>query len=103
MRAVNWFIDGLEMVPGTIWAAALVLAGVIYTSRSNLRNLRLEFANDRRERVDERKHALRRDLYLAATEAIVACMASAGRFIDLNIPDQDLSKVITDRMPEAAK
>jgi hypothetical protein len=95
--------DWLLGMPAASWAVIGTLGGVILANHAALKRLKAQFANDQRLRVVERAHALRREVYLTATEAVAASMGSIGRFADLNIPDRDLSQVITERMPDVAK
>jgi hypothetical protein len=100
-------IDILALVPGTLWGVVVgsfsSLGGVMLTNRSSEKRLEKQFAHDRQLRVKEREHTLRKDVYLAATEAIAASIASVGKFADLDAPNADLAKVVTDRMPMVAK
>ena len=104
---LSCFVTLIAMVPGTFWGVVIgsffSLGGVMLTNRSSEKRLRDQFTNDRKLRIDEREHALRRDVYLTATEALAAGVASVGKFVDLDTPTADLSKVITERLPVLSK
>jgi hypothetical protein len=93
--------------PGTFWGVVfgsiLSLGGVTLTNRSAEKRLRHQFENDRTLRLSEREFALRREVYLEASEAISAAIASMGRFADLNVPIAALSQVVTDKVPVLGK
>lgn len=97
----------LAMVPGTFWGviigAFFSLGGVVLTNRSSEKRLRDQFSNDRTLRMDEREHGLRRDVYLVATEALATGVASIAKFVDLDTPTADLSKIITEQLPVLSK
>jgi hypothetical protein len=93
--------------PGTFWGvlvgSILSLGGVTLANRSAEKRLRHQFENDRTLRISEREFALRRDVYLGASEAISAAIASIGRLADLNVPIAALSQVVTEKVPVLGK
>ena len=105
MELVDKIVDLIAMIPGTFWGVVIgslfSISGVMLTNRATNKRLRQQFSHDLQLRIGEREHALRRDVYLAATEAIA--LASLGRFTDLNIPNDELTKTITEKMPVVAK
>ena len=97
----------LEKVPVTFWAVVVgslfTVIGVVLTNWSNTRRLRLQLEHDRTLKDRERDLAMRRDIYLAAAEAISAGMAAIGRFGDLNVAHDKLLQPYTERAPAIAK
>ena len=79
------------------------LGGVTLANRSAEKRLRHQFENDRTSRISEREFALRRDVYLGASEAISAAIASIGRFADVNVPVAALSQVVIEKVPVLGK
>lgn len=82
----------VELLP--LWC---VLAGVIPTligvwiaNVYNLRQQRQQFEHEASESARERRQQLRRDVYLAASDAIVDLWTTLGRATDLNVPEAEL-------------
>jgi hypothetical protein len=88
---------------GVIAGSFFSLGGVIITNRASEARLRKQFEHDQQLRVDEREHALRREVYLTAVEALVSSVAALGQFVNLNLPAEEASKGVTDKMPLLAK
>jgi hypothetical protein len=107
MELVDKIVDLIALIPGTFWGVVIgslfSISGVMLTNSATNKRLRQQFSHDLQLRIGEREHALRRDVYLAATEAIATSLASLGRFTDLNIPNDELTKTITEKMPVVAK
>jgi hypothetical protein len=96
MELVDKIVDLIALIPGTFWGVVIgslfSISGVMLTNSATNKRLRQQFSHDLQLRIGEREHALRRDVYLAATEAIATSLASLGRFTDLNIPNDELTK-----------
>jgi hypothetical protein len=64
----------LVRIPGTFWGvlagSAFSLGGVVLSNRNSARNLRLRLEAEREARNTEREMGLRKEIYLAAAEAI---------------------------------
>ena len=107
MEALTSLLNFLALIPGTFWGVVVgsffSIGGVMLTNRANQRRLVAQFAHERQLRVSEREHALRKEVYLAATEAIAASISSIGRYVNLDVSYEDLSKTIAERMPTVAK
>jgi len=93
----------IDAVPPTLWGfligSLLTVLGVILTNAANTKRLRLQHEHEWRLESKERDLNLRRDIYLAAMEAIATSVATIGRFSNLNIPSDDLELILTDKSP----
>jgi hypothetical protein len=87
-------VDLLSQVPDIVWAALLAsfltLGGVLITNRNSRIQKLAELQHDANQRDREREMALRRDVYLAAAEAISKGQNILTRLIELNVSDQEL-------------
>src|SRR3546814_7020246 len=74
------FIELLKEVPDVVWSAVIAsvitLAGVMLSNWSNTQRLMRQLAHDAHEKEKERSSAMRRDVYLKATEE----MAKVGSY-----------------------
>ncbi len=97
----------IERIPGTFWGVLagsfFSLAGVILSNRNSVRNLIAQFENERRNRTTEREMTIRKDIYLAATEAIAVGFATVGRLADLQKEGEDLMAQYLEKSPAIAK
>jgi hypothetical protein len=107
---MSWFanfIGLVESIPPTFWGVVVgsffSLGGVALTNRANDRRLRAQLAHDRELRNKDRELALRKDVYLAAAEAIYAGFISVGNFANLDIPYDKLTEAYLEKAPSIAK
>ena len=107
---MSWFVDfiGLvERIPPAFWGVVVgsffSLGGVVLTNRANYKRLRAQLAHDRELRNRDRELALRKDVYLAAAEAISAGFISVGNFANLDIPDDKVTEAYLEKAPAIAK
>jgi hypothetical protein len=111
MAAWDKLLNILVLVPGTLWGVLIgsaigsfsSIGTVLLTNRANTTRLLAQFTHDRNLRIAEREHTLRRDVYLSASEAITATLAAFGRFPNLELPYDEINKVMSERMPLVAK
>ena len=93
----------LDAVPPTIWGfiigSLLTVLGIVLTNAANTKRLRLQHEHEWKLESKERNLNLRRDVYLAAMEAIATSVATIGRFGNLNIPSDELELILTDKSP----
>jgi hypothetical protein len=97
----------LEKIPATFWGVVIgsffSLGGVVLANRASDRRLRAQLEHDRDLKARERELSLRKDVYLAAAEAVSAGFYSVSRFADLRIPHEDLTKHYLEKAPAIAK
>jgi hypothetical protein len=107
MKILQTILGLIGAIPGTFWGVVFgslfSVSGVMLTNRANARRMATQFAHERELRINEREHTMRRDVYLAAAEALASCIGSLGQFVNLNIPTEDAGKAITEKMPLLAK
>lgn len=97
----------LEKIPATLWGIVIgsfiALGGVYLTNRAQDRRQQAQLAHDRELRNRDREFALRRDVYLAASEAMSACTLSIVQFGNLDIPHDQVVAGYIDKLPSIAK
>ncbi len=97
----------LEKIPATFWGVVIgsffSLGGVVASNRANDRRLRQQLTHDRELKNRERELSLRKDIYLAAAEAIATGINSLGAFANLDIPNDKLTTAYIDKSPSIAK
>ena len=97
----------VEKIPATFWGVIVgslfTIIGVVLTNWSNAKRLRVQLEHDRGLKNRERDLSLRRDVYLAAAEAISAGMGAVGRFGDLSVSHEKLMQPFTEKAPAIAK
>ena len=107
MDGLDKFAEIVAMVPGTFWGVFIgsffALGGVMLSNRASDRRLRAQFEYERELRNRDRELALRKDIYLAATEAISAGLESVAKMADLEIPTKEISEGYLKRAPAIAK
>lgn len=104
---LNEILDLIEKIPATFWGVVIgaffSLGGVALTNHANDRRLKRQLDHDRDMRSRERELSLRKDIYLAAAEAISAGLIAIGRFANLDIPHEKLTEAYLDKSPSIAK
>ncbi len=107
MNILSELLSLLDKIPATFWGvvvgAFLSLGGVVLTNRANDRRLRAQLVHDRDLRNRERELSLRKEIYLAAAEAVSAGLAAVGRFANLDIPHDQLAEEYLKKSPSIAK
>jgi hypothetical protein len=111
MDSVSHFVDVVETVllrvPGTFWGvlagSLFSLGGVILANRNSARNQGRQLEADRRNKATDREMALRKEIYLAAAEAIAVGFATIGRFSDLQREGDALIGQYIEKSPAIAR
>lgn len=97
----------LESVPATFWGVVfgslLSLGGVALTNRASDRRLRAQFEHERMQKAKEREMALRKEVFLAAAEAVAAGMNAISRFSNLDLPNDQITSDYIEKSPAIAK
>ena len=101
------FLAWLEVIPAAFWGIVVgsffTLGGVFLTNRANDRRLKAQLDHDRILKNRERELSLRKDIYLAATEAVAAGLSATARFADLSIPHDKLIERYIEKSSAIAK
>jgi len=107
MQALSTLFAWLEIIPAAFWGIVVgsffTLGGVFFTNRANDRRLKAQLDHDRILKNRERELSLRRDIYLAATEAVAAGLSATSRFANLSIPDDKLIERYLEKSSAIAK
>lgn len=107
MSWVAELISLVETIPPTFWGVVVgsffSLGGVVLTNRANDRRLQAQLTHDRELRNRDRELALRKDVYLAAAEAISAGFISVSKFSNLELPHDKVTDGYVDKAPAIAK
>lgn len=100
-------LAAISKIPATFWGVVagsfFTSLGVWLTNRSAIRRHREQLKHDTKQRRVDREQALRKEIYLAATEATSAGMISVTRFADLDLPNASITTPFTERAPSIAK
>ena len=101
------FITLAAKVSPTFWGIVVgslfTIIGVVLTNASNIKRLRIQQDYEREMKNKERDLSLRKEVYLAAMEAISAGMVSIGRFSELDASPYELMRSYTAKSPALSK
>ena len=107
---VDWFallVGAIEKIPATFWGVVagsfLTLSGILLTNRANDLRLLRQLSNDRNIRISDRELSLRKEVYLAASEALAAGLICLGKFANLDAPHDKISEEYLSKAPVLAK
>ncbi len=107
MEFLTEFLDIVAMVPGTFWGVIVgsffSIGAVMLSNRASDRRLRAQFAYERELRISDSELALRKEIYLAATEAISAGLQSVAKMADLEILTSDVTDEYIKKSPAISK
>lgn len=96
-----------EQIPASFWGVVfgsiLSLGGVALTNRASDRRLLAQFDHERLQKTKERGMALRKEVFLAAAEAIAAGMNAIGRFANFDLPNDQVTADYVAKAPAIAK
>src|SRR5690554_3758238 len=99
--------DYLDAIPASFWGVVVgsffSIAGVATTNRASGKRLRAQFEHELALKTKDREMALRKEVLLAAAEAIAAGMSSVGRFVDFDIPNDQITQLYGEKAPAIAK
>jgi hypothetical protein len=101
------FLIGYIHIPDVVWAA-LIAAGVAFftttlSNRNSRRQLGMQLDSDALQQKLEREMALKREVYLPATEAVVRSQSALARLIDFNTDYVEISRQMTADLAILAK
>ena len=100
-------LDIVEKIPATFWGVIVgsffTITGVVITNISNTNRLKIQLDYDRNIKKNERELSLKKEIYLAATEAIATGINLISNIPNININTDDLFKSFTDKSPSMFK
>lgn len=104
---MGYLLNLFESIPGSVWGtlfgACITLVVVVLTNRAHDRRLQTQLDQDRELKNREREMALRKEIYLAAAEAVHTGMIAINRFANLSIPHDNLIDSYTNKATSIAK
>ncbi len=103
MGLANLFESLPPTVLGFVIGAVITVIGVVLTNAANTKRLRIQHEHDREMRKRDRELNLRRDVYLAAIDAITTGLHLITRFSDVNTPTHDLMRAYNEKSPAIGK
>lgn len=111
MSTLTYLLTYLDKIPATFWSFIIAgfftlsatLSGIILTNRAHDRRLQTQFIHDQNLKNREREMSLRKDIYLAAAEAVSAGLIAVGRFANFEVPHEKLTEGYLDKAPSIAK
>jgi hypothetical protein len=107
MNMLSELLGLIAKIPDTFWGVIvggiISLMSVLLTNRANYQRLQAQLSHERELRKKERELSLKKDIYLAAAEAIVTGMTAIGYFPDMNKPTNKLTEAFAEKSPSIAK
>lgn len=97
----------VELIPSQFWAvvagAGFSILGVALTNSASQKRLFAQFEHEIKSKRLDREMALRKDVFLAAAEAISSGIDVIGRFANFDIPNGGVTQPYLDKLPSIAK
>lgn len=97
----------LKAIPASFWGVVVgsffSIGGVALTNRASDRRLHAQFEHERGLKTKDREMALRKEVYLDAAEAVSAGMNAIGRFVNLDLPNDQVTHAYVEKAPAIAK
>lgn len=107
MTALSDLVCLIKIIPASFWGVIVgsffSIGGVALTNRAIDRRLQAQFEHERLRKKKDREMELRKEVYLAAAEAISAGLNAVGRFANLDLPNDQVTNDYTERSPAIAK
>ncbi len=101
------FLYFTETIPASFWGIVIgsffSLGGVALTNRAGDGRLRAQFEHERLQKTKDREMALRKDVYLAAAEAVAAGINAIGRFANFDLPNDQITGNYIEKAPAISK
>lgn len=100
-------VELLCKIPASFWGivfgSLLSLGSVALTNRAGDRRLRAQLEHERLQKTKDREMALRKEVFLAAAEAVAAGMSTISRFANLDLQHNQISDDYTEKAPALSK
>lgn len=100
-------IEWMEQIPATFWGVVagsiFSILGVWLSNRSSDKRLLKQFDHEREASAKEREMALKKDVYLAASEAIFTGISVIGNFSNFELSELEVVKASSEKSAVIAK
>ncbi len=100
-------LELIGQIPATFWGVVcgsfFSILGVWLSNRASTSRLRDQFAHEREVKASERELALKKEIYLAATEAISAAMSGINNIANLEMPNDKVLAQYQEKSPAISK
>ena len=97
----------LDKIPATFWGviigSIISLGGVYLTNRASDKRLTKQFTHEREQKTKDREMELRKEIFLAAADAISVGLNSVARFSNLDISNDKVTGTFVKKLPAIAK
>ena len=107
MSILAKFLQMFDAIPASFWGVVVgsffSIGGVALTNRASDRRLRAQFEHERKLKTKDREMALRKEVYLAAAEAIAAGLNAIGRFANLDLSIDQITAPYVEKAPAISK
>ena len=107
MSILAKFLQMLDAIPASFWGVVVgsffSIGGVALTNRASDRRLRAQFEHERKLKTKDREMALRKEVYLAAAEAIAAGLNAIVRFANLDLSNDQITAPYVEKAPAISK
>ncbi|MBL8510320.1 MAG: hypothetical protein JNM52_01630 [Betaproteobacteria bacterium] len=107
MSSLIDFFKMLDAIPSSFWGVVVgsffSIGGVALTNRASDRRLSAQFEHELALKTKDREMALRKEIYLAAVEAIAAGLDAISRFIDLDLSSDEITAAYVEKAPAISK
>lgn len=107
MAILSELLTLIEKIPATFWGVVVgsffSILGVALTNRASDRRLRTQFSHERELKTKDREMMLKKEIYLAATEAIAAGTNAIGRFANLDLKNDQITEEYIEKAPAISK
>jgi len=107
MTTISYLLTLLDKIPAAFWGVVVgsffSITGIALTNRASDKRLRAQFEHEQMQKTTDREMALRKEVYLAAVEAIAAGTNAVSSFANLDIPSDQLTAGYIEKAPAIAK
>jgi len=107
MTFFDHLLQLLAKIPATFWGVVVgsffTVLGVALTNRAATHRLRAQLEHERSQKAKEREMAMRKEIYLAAVEAVAAGISALPRFADLELPNNAIASDYAAKAPAIPK
>jgi hypothetical protein len=100
-------LELFERIPASFWGVVVgsffSITGVALTNRASDHRLGKQFEHERLQKTKDHEMVLKKEVYLAAAEAISAGINSIGRFANLDLPNDQITISFIEKVPAISK